>query len=270
MPNLTCGGVSVHYSDTGAGESVVLLHAMGASGAQWKRLAGYLPDHYRLVAVDHYGHGQTGAWPGPPESVTHDAEAEPVRAIIDVLGGAIHLVGHSYGGGVALRLAISGAVSLRSLTLLEPTAMSLLRLAGEQALFEQIRDMATGFVADVAEGREDEAWAGIVDGNAAPGTWDALPEEAKAGMRAMTHTAVGTCYGNLSQRTTPEEIATIDVPALVVCGERTPAFHRRMAEIVSERLPTGALARIPGAGHLAPLTHPEPVAQLIAGHLAAC
>ena len=267
MPHINNHGVSVHYSDTGTGEPVVLLHGVGSSGAQWKRVGVFLPDRFRLIAVNHYGHGKTDSWPSPPESLTHDDEAKLVQAVIEEVGPLVHLVGHSYGGGVALRMVLNGGDKVKSLTLVEPTAMSVLKHAGEISLFEEFRAMATGFLARVADSREEEAWLKVVDDNGAPGTWDSLPDEAKAGLLAMTKTGIGTSYGNLSHQTTLGECKNIEIPALVLCGERTPAFHRRMAEIVAEHLPESRMTIIPGAGHLSPITHPEPVAKAIASHL---
>jgi pimeloyl-ACP methyl ester carboxylesterase len=112
MPTTNCQGVNVHYSVSGAGEPVVFLHGVASSGAQWKRTADLLGDGFRLVAVDHYGHGRTDPWPDAPENLTHDEEASLVAAVIEEVGPAVHLVGHSYGGGVALRLLLKGGARL--------------------------------------------------------------------------------------------------------------------------------------------------------------
>lgn len=175
MPNVDFNGVKVHYSESGTGEPVVLLHGVGSSGRQWKRVSGFLPDRFRFIAVDHYGHGKTDGWSGPIESLTHDDEARLVQAVIEEVGPPVHLVGHSYGGGIALRYILNSGSKVKSLTLVEPTAMSVLKHAGELLLFEEFRGMATGFIARTANGHKEEAWLRLVDDNGVPGTWESLP-----------------------------------------------------------------------------------------------
>src|SRR5262245_40305747 len=106
-------------------EPVVLLHSSGASGAQWRTLAEQLGERYHVVAPDLYGYGASAPWPGHgPFSLAH--EAEIVHALLDRLGERVHLVGHSYGGAVALHVARLHSERLRSLALIEPVAFHLL------------------------------------------------------------------------------------------------------------------------------------------------
>ncbi len=67
-------GISVYFSDTGTGVSVVLLHAGASSGAQRKEVVPLLGQQYRTIATDLIGFGQTACRPGPAE-FTHDAHA---------------------------------------------------------------------------------------------------------------------------------------------------------------------------------------------------
>ena len=64
MPTIELHGVDVHYETHGRGRDVVLLHAGGASGAQWRPLAPLLVDEHRMVAPDLFGFGKTGQWMG--------------------------------------------------------------------------------------------------------------------------------------------------------------------------------------------------------------
>jgi pimeloyl-ACP methyl ester carboxylesterase len=79
----------------------------------------------------------------------------------------------------------------------------------------------------------------------------------------MTATGIGTCHANLNHATRQDECREITVPALLLYGENTLPCHRRMAEIVAECIPDSRLLAIPDAGHLSPITHPEPVAKAI-------
>ena len=83
---------------------VVLLHGSAFSGAQWRALADRLSDRYRILAPDLCGYGTSGGWAG--RGAFHLAhEAQAVLADLGGLEEPVHLVGHSYGGAVALHLA---------------------------------------------------------------------------------------------------------------------------------------------------------------------
>jgi pimeloyl-ACP methyl ester carboxylesterase len=267
MPHLHSNGIAVHFRRGGNGPPMVLLHGGGSSGAQWKRVGDLLGDRYTLVTMDHYGHGGTDPWPGVPEDRSHEAEAELVRAVIAHVDEPVHLVGHSYGGGVALRLAVQSPEMLRSLVLLEPIAPSVLTHAGEDELVRGYRAFAEAFLRDVAAGDPERAWERFLDGNGEPGTWARMAPEARARFVAITDAAASCWHANLSHATTPAECRALALPTLLLYGERTRPHFRRITELLAALLPSARLEVLPGAGHMSPLTHPEPVAAALAAHL---
>lgn len=247
---------------------MILLHAGGSSGAQWRRVCERLADRWRPVTVDFYGHGGTSAWPGPPEGRTHEAEAELVRAVIGHLGGeSVGLVGHSYGGGVALRLVIEHRALVRRMVLIEPQCWSMLRHGGESAYWAEVCGQAHHFIAEVEAGRPENAWRGFIDGNNAPGFWDSLSVDARTRLLAMTDALPSAYHANLNHATTPVECQGIDVPTLVLVGARTFPRYRRMTELVARHLPRARLEVLPEVGHMSPVTHPDVVAHAIEQHL---
>jgi len=106
-------------------DPVVLLHCSGSSGAQWRPLAAALGKRYQVFAPDLIGYGASRPWVGGEFSLAREAAA--VRSLIGHLDETVHLVGHSYGGAVALNIARTRPELLRSLTLVEPSAFHLLR-----------------------------------------------------------------------------------------------------------------------------------------------
>jgi pimeloyl-ACP methyl ester carboxylesterase len=106
MPYCQVNGFAAHYIESGKGETLVLLHAGGTSSAHWRKVVPLLQDRFRIIAPDLIGFGETGAWGGGRE-LTHDDQADLVRGILQFAdAGSVHLVGHSYGGAVAVRLAL--------------------------------------------------------------------------------------------------------------------------------------------------------------------
>ena len=109
---------------------VIALHCSGAGAGQWHSLGETLGQGYELLAPEHYGCESTGHWTGERAFTLAD-EAERSIALIDESSEKVHLVGHSYGGGVALNIALSRPGKIATMTLYEPTAFHLLRQMGE-------------------------------------------------------------------------------------------------------------------------------------------
>jgi pimeloyl-ACP methyl ester carboxylesterase len=259
-------GVPVHHETWGTGLPLVALHGGGSSGAQWQRLAAVLQDGNRVIAPDLIGFGKTGAWP-EPGGLTHDLQADLVAVLIEQNGsGAVDVVGHSYGGATAVRLALRRPELVRSLVLVEPVIMSLLREANDP-LFGEYRDMAEDFVRHARAGRENDAWALFLDYRNGPGTWVGTPEKAKTRFLGQTAQTVEGFLSNLSNPTTLDDCRRISAPTTIVCGAETTAPDRRVTELLRDAVPGCRHVTIPGAGHMSPLTHPEDLARIVLDHL---
>src|SRR5438046_1391885 len=103
------------------GTGILLLHSTGASGTQWRALADRLAPHGRVAAPDLCGYGTSGGWTGR-EAFRLAHEATRLSPLIQGFAAPVHLVGHSYGGAVALHLARTQRERVASLTLYEPVA----------------------------------------------------------------------------------------------------------------------------------------------------
>src|SRR5689334_4946961 len=95
-----CG--PLHVERTGAGPSVLLVHSSGLSGRQWKRLERDLVRRGAAAIVpDLSGHGRSPSWP-EPEPFSFHVDVDAIAALIGDEREEVHVVGHSYGGFVAL------------------------------------------------------------------------------------------------------------------------------------------------------------------------
>ncbi len=259
MPSVLVGGSRIEYLERGAGEAVVLLHSSASSGSQWRALAERLSARYRVLAPDFYGYGGSAPWPGLG-TFSLAQEANIVHALLGDAGERVHLVGHSYGGAVALHIARRRPGRVRSLTLVEPVAFHLLADRSEiAAVADSVsRAVACGdYVCGSA--RFVDYWS--------PGAWDALPAAKRAAMSSRLAKVLLDFHATFSERADAEEWRRIAAPALLIRGERSPAPARRICEVLTHLLPQARLHELPGAGHMAPLTHAEAVNALIAAHL---
>ena len=266
MPTLDADGTSVYYTDVGQGAPVVFLHSGGNTGAQWRQTSKHLENRWRLLAPNFHGMSGTGAWPGP-DRLTHDDEGVLVAALAAEVDEPVHLVGHSYGGAVALRLAVTNAAPIRSLTLVEPMAMPLLGEAGETEVLAQYNALRDRYLEAAEAGRAGEAMEPYVDYWNGAGSWRAMPSETQTKLCGRAAQLCAAFYANSSSATTLADCRALRCPTLIVCGGETRPPARRISEILAREIPGARRTVIAGAGHMSPLTHSAEVAAAIADHL---
>ena len=249
-------------------ELVVALHCSGAGSSQWRWLADVLGDGYELVAPEHYGCESAGPWPGEHPFTLADEAARTI-ALIDGTDRKVHLVGHSYGGGVALHVALARPARIASLSLYEPSAFHLLRQIGDgAAALAEIRSVAYAVATGVIAGDYRRAAMSFVEYWNGHGAWDALRPAVQAALVAWMPKAPLDFHALFGE---PEELSAyvrVRCPVLVMRGEYAPAPTR----LISETLPSLMLAAqrgvVAGAGHMGPMTHADEVNKLIAAHIA--
>lgn len=265
MATFELSGSRIEFLEQGRGEPVVLLHSSASSGAQWRALAERLSERYRVIAPDLYGYGATAHWAG--RGPFHlEREAEIVGALLGHVGEPAHLVGHSYGGAVALRFARSRADLLRSLTLIEPVAFHLLGGQDAQALAE-ISEVAAMVARALASGDYLGGFGRFVDYWSGPGAWATIPAEKRPAMAARLAKVALDFHATLNDTARLDDLRLMAVPTLVLQGTCSPLPTRRICDLLSRVLPDAQVQTIAGAGHMAPITHRDAVNALIAAHL---
>lgn len=266
MPTIDVHGVEYFYRDEGSGPAVILGHSDASSSAQWRGLIETLHGEFRLLAFDISGQGRSAPWPAQrPYSCAADSAI--VDALAGLAPGPLHLVGHSAGGMIVLDAALRLAGRLASLTLAEPTVFQLLRMEGRTAAWEDIDGVATAFQQGVAAGRQEETMARFVEYWTQPGGWEAIPAERRQSLVTAADKIALEWAVRQDEEPTAARLATLTPPTLLIRGELTTLAARTVVEVLHEIWPHARLEEIPGAGHMAPVTHPEPVNAHIAAHL---
>lgn len=268
MPTVELKHSSVSYTETGAGEHVVLIHCSTASGKEWAALHEVLADRFHCMAPDQWGCGRSDPWPGNGP-FTLVQEAAPLVELIDRIGMPVHLVGHSYGGGVALRVALERPGMVRSLTLIEPSVFHLLDGIGpeEQKLYTEISDVAEAVKRSVNSG---DLWGGMerfTDYWCGPGAWRGMPIEARLKISQRLPKVVLDFRALFAETASLDDYAALSFPVLLVCGGLSPGPSRRIVDILHGAMPNTRLVRIEGAGHMSPFTHADAVNREITRHL---
>ena len=116
----------VDFYEAGTGQSVILLHSTVSGKRQWRRLIDILKDHHRVIAPNLIRYGSTTSWSGDTLQTLKD-QAEIVRQFIPNDDTKISMVGHFFGGSVAMMAAKIFARNIDKLILIEPNPNYLLR-----------------------------------------------------------------------------------------------------------------------------------------------
>lgn len=239
-------------------ETLVCLHASAASAREWDALVALLPPRLHALTPDLLGYAGPLRWP-VGTAVSLDEEADAVAPLLPAHGA--HLFGHSYGGAVALQLALRRPERIRSLTLYEPARFAL--LAGDPALAD-LRRLAGRIGERVHAGRLHEAAEAFVDEGSGGGRWAALGARARqAVVRRMPK--VDAEFGALFADRVPASAYTkLEMPVRLVGGSCSPPRAGQVLDRLARLLPAATRVTLAGLGHGGPIEDPARFAGLLA------
>lgn len=254
--------------ESGGGPAVLCLHSSGASSRQWDALAARLAARHRVLAADLAGHGKSPGW-GAGEAPSLDGEVERLAPAVASAEGPLHLVGHSYGAAVAMKLALAHPGRVASLALYEPVLFRLLLDApgGHPGGEEIVR--AAGVMRAALEAGDGEAsartffeyWSGA-------GAWSRVEASARATIAERMPVVMGCFDALFNDRTPRSALLRLDVPVLLMNGTASPASSRGVAALLEAALPDHRRVVLDGVGHMGPVTHAGRVNEAIEGFLA--
>jgi pimeloyl-ACP methyl ester carboxylesterase len=268
-------GHELSYLDTGEGPALLFIHGLTGSQRNWKHLVDALNQDHRVLAPDLFGHGASSKMMG---DYSLGAHAATLRDLLDLLGiDRVTLVGHSFGGGIAMQfcylfperverlvLVSSGGLGrevspvLRAATL--PGAEWVLPLIASGWVRGQVE--AAGRILSSTGWRASRETTEIWRGFSSLGDADTR--------RAFLATTRGVIDPGGQTVTAHDHLPlAVEVPTLVVWGTKDhliPAWHATTAH---EAIPGSRVVLFQGAGHFPHLDDPERFAQVLGDFVAA-
>lgn len=236
-------GGTLAYDEAGSGPPVILLHGAFLDRGTWDPQMPVLSARHRVVRYDIRPFGESTV-PEQPYRTTDD-----LLALMDALKiDRAHLVGHSFGGGVAIDFALAHPARVASLVLVNSGVTGATMPADEQRAAGQVfvaaRESETGAV---------EAWMAL-------DLWSASRErpEIRAAVERITRRNAARfrmAAPPFAPITPPavSRLGEVRAATLVVTGSRDTPGNRAVSDALAKGIPNARLVVIPGADHAVPI-----------------
>jgi esterase len=248
VPEVRANGVSLYYEEHGTGAAILCIHGGGSSAAFWLDAARVLGTRGRTIIYDRRGSFRSDR----PEPYVTDVQqqADDAAALIDALTAAPAIViGRSYGGTIAVDLALRYPDRIHGLAVLEGDAPSL----SEEAT-RWLADL-TERVFAAAEADMSTVTATVYRAVAGDAAWDGLPASAKQILIANGPALVAELRGGFP-RFSPAQLATVRQPTLlVIAKDSLQPGYAEVASSMAAAMPSARVEAIEG-GHLIDPAHP--------------
>lgn len=256
----------IEIVESGSGIPLLFLPGSYSTPAAWRPLQRLLPAGYRMISTSLPGYGAS-AETRTPEDCGMAHMVRHVERVAERAEGPLHLVGHSFGGTVALAAALSGSLAVASLALFEANPLALIRERGDEPLYRETLALSRAF-ADAAAAGEAEAAGRIIDFWGGSGSFAALPATVRDYCRSTAGTNVLDWLTDFGFAAGKADYARLSMPVLLVRGALANPAMLSMTAALAEALPAAQPAVVPGAGHFLISSHPADCARLLSGFLA--
>jgi len=249
-------------------ETVVLLHGSASNSALWRHTKSALQSRYRCIAPDLIGYGSSAAWP-QRAAFGLDAELRAIEPLLRCCADTLHLVGHSYGGVLALHLALADPGRVQSLTLIEPVFFAALKYAGDWSSYFEFCRVRDEFVTALTRGERELAMHRFVDFWVGSDAWVGLPADARASMLKAADKIVLDWQASFAADPGRARLCALAVRTLLVRGSDSPRPMRSLVDALHTIMPGSGRTVVDGANHLLPLTHASALTSAILSNLRA-
>lgn len=240
----------------GTGPGVVCLHANASSSSQWRGLMDSLSLKYRVLSPDLYGAGKSPEWPSDRVISLRD-EVALIAPVLTMAGSPLSLVGHSYGGAVALMAALQRPTRVRALALYEPTLFAVIDAETPPPNeADGVRDAVAAASAALETGNRDAAAKAFIDYWLGEGSWARTPAARKSPIADSVANVRRWSHALFTEPTPLAAFRELDVPILYMVGKQSTASAHGVARILASALPRVRRMKFDGLGHMGPITHP--------------
>lgn len=265
MPHLQVNGIQLYYEFHGreSGPVMVLVNGLLTDTSSWAPIIKDLGAHFRILAYDCRGQGQSDKPDHPYPPALHAQDLEALLTALGLVGGSgaagaanagpagqgIHAIGLSSGGCIALQLAVQHPDWFRSLTVVDAYAEA------DTMLKVKLQGWVSAMEAGGGPLRFDVATPWVWGRNFLNKTYEALRPFRDKAMGISQQPAMNLIRGAMDFDVS-RELDRVSCPTLVVVGEEDLLTPMPYAEQMVRGIPQARLAVIAGAGHASLLEQP--------------
>ncbi len=243
-----------YVEQQGSGSPVIFIHGSYATTSTWKKIVGQLSTEHHCISIKLPGHG--GA-PDPNDfsDPTIESELAILEGVVNALTDKpIHLVGHSYGGVVALAQALKGNLAIKQMTLFEPVSTWVLDITKDIKMCLCVNNFLKQYRRDVSQGKP-YCCGEVINFWCGDGAFETLPDVIKDGMAPLVlnnirHWDICTTIGARLV-----DLQQCEIPTQVVCGTQSNPVAHAISEHLSKEMPDCKKHVIQGANHFLVTSH---------------
>ena len=240
-----------HYLEqVGVGAPILLLHSTGIGSRQWLPYFTILKERH-LLAIDFLDYGKSSKW---TESASIEDDFDAAEKLLLQQDQPVDIIGHSYGGVHAMRLAQRHPQAVRSLLLHEPVAWGSIFNSQKSDLIEDFLTVRNTFFSTEYPSGTEEWLEGFVDFWNQPGTWSQFPTRTKDIWRTQASKVYAEVYNLCFDDTPVFGWNNLTHPTCITMSYSSPPAEREVCRLLFQTLPNCTLVEHDG-GHLAPVTH---------------
>jgi len=248
--------ITDYYVEQGSGDPIVFIHGSFANTSTWKYMVNALSERYHCICIKQPGHGGAPA-PDDFDDPSVDTEVAIVEQVLKHLKlGPIHLVAHSFGGVVAVAVALSGRVPLRAMTLFEPVLTGILEMSERLEDAKAVDKFCDDYRSAIAN-QEAYACRRVINFWGGEGQFEQMPEFIKEAMDPLTD--YNARHWDLCQNTVypVETYDEFSVPTQLVCGDQSSPIVRSISECLLKHLANARMDIVFDATHFLVTSHAE-------------
>jgi len=241
---------------SGQGPLIVFLHSSLSSSKQWHTLVKSLSGQFTCINIDLLGYGEAEQVIDK-ESYSFDVEVKRILAIINTVkpNSTFHLIGHSCGAAIALKIAVEYPTNVLSLIIYEPVAFHLFQDSSQ-------RQPVYDFSSKLCSLEKPEACKVFVDYWNGDGFFDRLPEAVQLAMVAEIDKVNLDFIGIFSEQYQLSDLSNFTNPCLLFVGNTTQEVSKELSFLIAKSLNNSTILTVE-AGHMGPVSHPQLVEPII-------
>lgn len=253
---ITVNGLTINYLEAGEGPTAILIHGSVSDYREWTKSIDPLSQHYHVIAYSRRYHSPNPS-PGPDADASLERQVDDLFEIIKAMSiNSAHIVGHSYGGAIALNFTLRHPEMVQSLVLAEPAVSGVMSKTLENdSVVKESQAVRMRMMEVFAKGNAEQI-VKTYAAHVAPGDFEkATPEERK--MLLENVTAFQLDFTSQRPPFTCEDAQKITVPVLVLAGNQSPMGLRRIAETTAQCIKGAKFVKISQATHWMQLDQPQ-------------